>query len=461
MNNVSARDQQGAVEIIPLASPAHATPTFGGMKLQQAALCVVSIALSCASCRKNKDDTPPAVRIVLPVAGSTFAVPDTIAVRVEVADDRQVTGLTVDLLNASNGMVVSGGTRTTTGTGGTYEFNLILTDERLPTGRYTIVARASDGSNDGRGFREVNILEAPLRLRSLFLAPPFGTESTTITRIDSLGQPSTFATVADFNGIAVDNYTQHLFVAGSQHAPFHAFPTSSSANTWQVPATWNDHPEQFTAVTVDPKDRRVYFATRDGFIRGFTGTGAQQFTARCLPDHRCEAIVVMQSEVATWQRAIVGGASRIVTYTVAGTVFEQLPVQHERIALFHLTGTSLVHFANDDGTGLIEDLNISIGGSPDIRSFPGEAIRAAIRLDTNTYIIALTNRLVRFNHPARTTTEITSGLSADALAYDPANGALYIAQGGTMLTMDPNSGAIVGSIATGSPIGHILPLLNR
>lgn len=431
------------------------------MTLHHAALAGLSAAFLLTACRKDKDDTPPTVVILEPVAGTTISIPDTVAVRVQVSDAHAVRSLTVELTDAANATVASAGTLTLDGTGGTYTFSLLLTDERLPGGTCTIAARASDGRNDGRGFREVNILPAPLRLRAVFLAPPFSGSGTTITRIDSLGQLSTFATVQDFNGIAVDSYTQHLFVAGSQYAPFQAFPTSSAAGAWQVSPPANDQPEQFTAVTVDPRDRHVYFATRDGFIRGFTGQGVQQFTAQCLPGHRCEAIATVQNAVATWQRAIVGGASRMVTYTVAGTVLEQLPVQHERIAMFHLTGTSLVHFANEDGTGLIEDLNISLGATPDIHTFTGESIRAAIRIDANTFVVALTNRLVRFDRPARSITEIASGVTADALAYEPANGALYIAQEGTLFSMDPTSGTIVSSLATGSPIGHILPLLNR
>lgn len=388
-------------------------------------------------------------------------VPDTVLVTVQVSDERTITGLTVELQNSGGLTVASGGTRSPNTTAGTFDFALHLTDERLPPGSYTIVARASDGENDARAFLQLHVLEAPLRLRSIFLAPEFSEESTTISRIDSTGTLSTFTTVQDLNGIAVDSYWQHLFVAGSRYAPFQAIPTAASGTPWQTQAPWNDQPQQFAAVTVDPTDDRIYFATRDGFIRGFTGQGAQQFTAHCLPDHRCEAIVVMDNEVATWQRAIVGGAARMVTYTVAGTVFEQMPVQHDRIALFHRMGTSLVHFANNGGSGLVENINISAGGSPDLRSFDGEMIRSVVRLDAHRYIIALTNRLVRWDHQAQQATEIVGGINARALAYDPANGALYVAVGSTLLTVDPNSGSTVGSMATGSAIAHILPLLNR
>lgn len=418
-------------------------------------------ALQGLSCKKDKDETPPVVDILSPSSGATFTIPDTIVVRVQVSDDRSVESLTVELLDPSGSIVASGGSRTIDAASGTCDLALVLTDERTLGGDHTIAARARDGNNDARDFVEVNILEAPLRLRSLFLAPPFSLESTTITRIDSTGAVSTFATVVDFNGIAVDGNTQHLFVAGSRYAPLQAFPTANNALPWQVNAPGSDQPEQFTAVVVDPTDRHLYYATRDGFIRGWTGEGLQRFTAECLPDHRCEAIVVMENEVATWQRAIVGGASRIVTYTQAGTVFEQLPVQHERIALFNRSGSSLLHFANAQGEGLIEDINITAGGSPDIRTFPGEAIRAVVRVNPNQYIVALTNRLVRFDRPSQTIAPLASGISADALAYEEATGSLYIASGSTLITMDANTGTIVATASFGFTIGHILPLLNR
>lgn len=431
------------------------------MTLHHAVLVGLSTTFMLAACRKDKDDTPPTVVILEPVAGTTIAIPDTVVVRVQVSDAYAVHSLTVELTDAANATVASAGTLTLDGTGGTYTFALRLTDERLPGGTYTIVARASDGHNDGRGFMGINMLEAPLRLRALFLAPPFSTNSTTITRIDSLGQPSTFVTVQDFNGIAVDSYLQHLLVAGSQYGPLKAFPTAPGASPWQMPPPANDQPEQFTALCVDPLDRHIYFATRDGFIRGLTGQGAQHFTAQCLPDHRCEAIVALESGIATWQRAIVGGASRMVTYTVAGTVYEQLPVEHERIGLFHRSGSSLIHFANTNGSGLIEHINISDGGSPDIRTFDGESIRAVVRLNAHLYIIALNNRLVRWDHQLQHATPLATGIAAEAMAYDPANGALYIAEGGTLLTMDPNSGTVINSLITATDIGHILPLLNR
>ncbi len=431
------------------------------MRFEQAALYMTLIGSVMLACKKDKDETAPVVRIVSPVAGTTISIPDTFMVRVEVSDENIVEALVIELVDADGRTITSAGSISVNNGSGTYAAELRLSDERVLSGHYTIVARASDGANDGRGFLGINVLATPLRLRAIFLAPPFGTDPVSITRIDSTGNTSTFTTMQDFNGIAVDSYWQHLVVAGSQFAPLQALPTSASSNFWQVNAQANDQSEQFTAVTVDPSDRKLYFAMRDGLIRGFTGEGIQQFTAQCLDGHRCERIVVMENEVATWQRAIVGGASRMVAYSVAGTVVHQVPVEHERVALFHRNGTSLIHFANANGAGLIEDINIAADGTPEVRSFSGERIRAVTRLDASTYVIALTDRLVRFIYTSNTINPLNEGIAADALTYDPATGAVYASEGSTLFTIDPGSGTVVNATSTSTPIAHIIPLLNR
>lgn len=430
------------------------------MRFEQAALCLVLFGSTLPACKKDKDETAPVVRIIAPITGSTISIPDTFTVRVEVSDEHIVEALTIELVDQT-GRSIASGIISVNSSSGSYATELRLSDERVLSGAYTIVARASDGENDGRGFLSVNILEAPLRLRSIFLAPPFSTASVNIIRVDSLGEPSTWTTVQDFNGIAVDNHWQHVVVAGSQFAPLQALPTSWNSSLWQIAPWANDQPGQFTAVTVDPTDRKIYFATRDGFIRGFTGEGVPQFTAECLPGYRCEHIVMMENGLATWQRAIVGGASRLVTYSVAGTVLEQLIMEPECVALFHRSGTSLIHFANTDGSGLVEDINISEGGTPEVRVFTGETIRYVVRLDASNFAVALTDRLVRFNYSTNSVTTISPGLTVDALAFDPAHGALLASQGTLLLTIDPNSGTVVNTTPTSTPIAHILPLLNR
>jgi len=422
---------------------------------------VILLLLCCAGCRKDNDDSAPIVRILSPAAGSSYSIPDTIRVSVSVSDDRTLESLVIEVVDV-NGISIS-----VPVVANLYERNstvdrdLVIDRERTLSGTYTIVARASDGTNDGRAFLDIQVNETPLRLRSIFLAPAFSTASTAIQQVDSTGSVSDWTTVQDLNGIAVDSYSQHLMVAGSQLHPFQALPTAAGSYPWQRPPPANNVPEQFTGLTVDATDGRTYFATRDGFIRGFTGEGAERFTAQTIMGYRCEAIVIMNDKVATWQQAVVGQDKKVVTYSAAGMIMDILQVEHERVALFARTAGSVLHFANESGSGLIEDLNITAGGTPEVRSFAGEAIRAVVRIDANSFVIALPDRLVRFSYASNTVAELAASIVIDALAYDPATGIVFAAQGSNLLSIDPNSGNTTNSVTAGIQIGHILPLRNR
>lgn len=428
---------------------------------QQCRLIAALLVLLCLGCRKDKDETAPKVQFIAPSGGTVFAVPDTIGIRLSVSDDNVVERVTVTLQDANGATVAMAATAVVNASSGTVERTLVVNNERLLSGTYTLVARATDGTNEGRAFHDVTVLEAPLRLRAVYLAPPFTADMATIRKVDSLGTLSDVVTVSDLNGVAVDGFSQHLFVAGYQFAPLQAIPTAAFSTPWLVPVPANNEPEQFTSIALDPSDNGLYFSTRDGFIRGYTGEGVPFFTAQCLTGHRCEAIVVMGDLVATWQRAIVGGAPVVVRYFPSGTVTETLPVAHARVTLFTRTNASLLLFANDNGQGIIEDINIVAAGTPEVRSFNEGEIRAVARLDANNYAVALPSRVLRFNYPTNTIAELATGITANALAYDPASGTLFVAQGSDLLYMDANTGVILNTVATGTAIGHILPLRNR
>ncbi|MCB0769202.1 MAG: hypothetical protein KDC00_02210 [Flavobacteriales bacterium] len=429
--------------------------------LQQRIWLAAMVVLSVAACRKEEDRTPPSIEVLAPASGALFMVPDTIQVTVRLGDERELESVVFQLVDGNGITVGRSVTVPLSGTSTTVSGDLVLSDERLLSGTYVILVRANDGSNDSRAFRDVQVLEAPLRLRSVYLTPPFTAETATIRRIDSLGQLSDWATVADLNGAAVDGYSQHVMLAGSRAAPFSALPTAPWSVPWEFLPPGNDQPEQFTGLTVDPLDGHTYFATRDGFIRGFTGDGAQRFTAQTLMGYRCYAITVLGDRVATWQRAIAQPDQRVVSYTLAGTVLDILPVDQDLVAMFQRTSTSALLFANQDGQGKIVELFISQGGSPILRTFPEGAILATTRMDANTFFLALPDRIVRYRSDDHSVTTVVSSVTGTALAYEPATGTLMIARGGDLLMVDPNNGTIVNTISNGTDIGSVLPLRNR
>ena len=426
----------------------------------RAALILTTLLFSLA-CRKDEDRTAPSVQILQPAPNAQLQVPDTLIVQVQVSDERTVERVVIDVLDGQGIPIVPSAVVQVNSSSRMVYAEFRLTDERIRSGDHTIIARASDGSNEGRGFRTIAIAETPLRSRMVFVAPPFSEGSITIQRVDSTGVLGFFQQVQDFAGIAVDSDSQHLMVAGSRFTPFQAFPTAPYSGIWTVLPPGNDVPGQFTSLSVDPSDDRTYLASRDGVIRGYTGEGAQQFNALCLDAFRCDAVLAVDDRIVTWQRAIASPVERIITYAVAGTVRETFPIEMQRLAWFRRTTDRVVLFGNIGEEAVIRDLNIPEGGTPVRRVFDNGPMRLAIQLSSNEYLVALQDRIVRYQYQTDMVSTVATGINADAMAYDRATGILLVGEGQDLKSVDPNSGQVIGSLPTGSPIGHILPLANR
>lgn len=416
--------------------------------------------LLCGACKKDEAGTPPVVEILLPGAASTVSVPGTITVRVAVSDDHAVETVSITL-NAADGIPIAPTISVAVGaSSATIERQLSVTDERIASGNYTLTVRAQDGENETRAYRGITVQAAPLRLRAVFIVPPAGTVPATITRIDSVGGVSAWTPLSEANNAAVDGYSQHLFVAGGTNGPLSALATANSSSAWQV-ANQNTLPiPYFTGLSVDPADGRVYASTNDGTIRGWTGTGAQTFTAQAMAAFRPFASVVSDGELVSEQRGIVLPERRLVTYAMPhGAQLTHHPLDLEVVALFNRNDRVMV-FGNRDGDGVVQERNLATGGVFEMQVFPGTPLRAVTSLDENTFILALPGEMTRFNASTTAVAGI-SAFTADALAYEAATGTLYAGAGSTLQLMDPANGAVTGTFALGTPIGHILPLLNR
>jgi hypothetical protein len=432
------------------------------MRDQHRLLLLVLLLVVALGCRKDKDDTPPTVRILAPGSGMSISVPDTLTVRVEVADDRIVRSVVISLNDVNGIPVAQPVTVTVDAPSAVIERDLVVADERLGSGTYTLTARATDGSNERNAFRSIQVQAAPLRLRALFITPPFGNQGGVVQRVDSTGVMSAFTTVQDLNGAAIDSYHQRLILAGSASAPLVAIPTAAGAGSWQQPNLNAESIPYFEGLRVDPTDGRIYFATNDGFIRGFTGTGSQTYTAQALQSFRAMRMVVVGERLVSVQQSISLPERRLVTQAYAsGALIGQFALDLDVVGMYRRTDQHALIFGNRDGTGVIQDRNVQEGGSFEPREFAGTVITATERLDDNTWVIALAGQLIRYGHSSNSISPLANGFTATTLAYEAATGTLYAGVDDQLITLDPLTGAMTGTYSMPGGVGRILPLLNR
>lgn len=419
-------------------------------------------ALSIAACRKDLDTTAPKVTILLPGAGTTLSIPDTLTVRVRVEDDSGLKSVWMALTDVNGVPVAPAVLVPVDGSSAMIERDISVLDERITSGMYTLTVRADDETNTGSAFRPVNVQAAPLRLRAVYLTTPFGGTPATITRIDSLGGQSTFLTMADVNGGTAVGRTRHVVLAGGQSAPLLGVPTWSGAGNWQV-ANQNALAQPFFRhLRLDPTDGRVYFGTNDGFIRGFMGSGSQTFTAQTQAGFLSIATAVVGDRLMVAEQAISLPERRMVSYTyTSGIPLAWHPLDLDVRHLDKRSSSTALVFGDRAGEGVIQERDVMQGGVFEMRVFSEGGIRSVARLNGDAWAVALPDKIVRFHYPTNTVVTLAQGISATWLAYEEATGRIYAAQDATVHLIDPGTGQQVGTISAPHPIGAVLPLLNR
>ncbi len=427
---------------------------------QQRALAVGFSLLLLTGCKKDEDNTPPSVSILAPVAGSTVALPDTILVRVQMSDNERVEHLTVVVADGSGNPVCPSVTRDV-GVGSiTLDVAVPVTSERIESGNYQLIARVSDGGSDGTAFSTLLLNAVPLRLRSVFIAPPSTTAGPVpLIRIDSTGAQSTWTSLGDLGGTAID--LDHVYTAGWNSGALVRHDVNSGSNSILWANQSSGGVRYFFGATIDPRDDRLYVGTRDGYLRGWNTAGSATFTAMLPSGWYSERTASLETAVASAAVNSPGSERRLITFDrTNGVLISQFASDIEPLELFAKDASHVVVFGTRNGAGIITERNVLAGGAFEMRTFPDEPILAVARIDANNFIIALPSGLKRFNLSSNSVVGL-SGSQAGALAYDSATGALFVGIGQELLTLDANTGAVVATTTLPITVGRILTLDNR
>ncbi|MBL7981096.1 MAG: hypothetical protein JNL52_04720 [Flavobacteriales bacterium] len=436
------------------------------MNASRALLYLAAVLLVFSSCRKDKDDQdPPTVSFIAPMEGSTLAVPDTFLVSVSVSDNKEVRSVSVQLLNSSGIPVLPTVTRSVNAASALVSVAMILTSEQLVSGTYSLEVRASDGSNDGRAFRTIYIQGAPWRLRSVYITSPIGAPGNAlISCIDSVGQLSTWSLSPELGGAAIDARSQLLFTCGTFTGALMAQLVGPGGAGWTTPNLHSGAGSipYFLGLRLDPSDGRLYTGTEDGRIRGWTAEGSSTFNATTVPGNLSHATAVVGGKVISEQVGTGSGLRALVTHAYSsGALLGQFALNMDVLEIYARNDQNALLFGTRDGLGVIQDRNVDLGGTFEIREFAEGPIHAVAQLNTNTYIIAYGDRLARWSYQTDDLSTLATGITAQALAYEPATGALYVGVGNELRRMDPNTGALVDATSLQHPVGAILPLRNR
>jgi hypothetical protein len=412
-----------------------------------------------SACRKEMDREAPSVVILSPADGSVVQVPDTLEIALELRDDLQLRSVNASLTDAQGVPVAGTVTRSVDGTYARLSLSLPVTDETLVGGTLTLTVRASDGRNDGRAFRTVTLLPAPLQRLAVLLAPPPGTTGV-VFRFDPVTGSEAWYGPADIGPLLAIG--TDVFLAGSDQGPLQRRSYTGSWSTLAAngtPAT-SGRPF-FRGLGHAPFDDRVYIGMDDGRVAGYLRSGTQVFNGWSFPGTVSHALLPLADRVVSSAFDEVGNTWRLTEHAyVSGDALTWRPLDHACIALRGAGGQRVLSFGNGNGAMVIRSIYMAQGGTISEADVPGILLYDVVSTSTGDHFLATSSGIKRYR-TSTGLTDLADGGPVQSIAYDDAAGSLWALMDGQIKQVSPTSGAVLGSWTVPAGMAQLEVVLNR
>jgi hypothetical protein len=424
---------------------------------------LVILPLVTLSCRKEEDGERPSVSITSPANGFALSIPDTLRVEASYRDDRIVESLTISILGPNGLPARPRMVLPVDQVSGSVGVDLVLDDERNLTGTYSLSVTANDGRNSSSDQRDLNITEAPLRLKAIFAITTPSINQVDVFRVDKNNMATLFASyLQDLNGAAIDSYNGKLYIAGGAEGDFLAVDANTGNQVWSLGNNNIFPAAYFTNVLQSDEPRRVYVSRLiESDISGYNSSGMLEMNAQSLFNYKPLVLADLGDRLISEQKENSTEARRLVVYNNStGALLEEQDLEVELISIQGVDNSHVLLFGEKSGAGTIEYRDLSSatgidlqGGLPFIQCV-GEA-------PEGVYFIGLAGAILRYQHPNNSLVDLTTSTGANYLAYDRANGTLLVAQGSELRFLNASSGALNSTVGFPGAVRLILPYYNR
>ncbi len=411
------------------------------------------------ACRKEIDSEAPVVTILQPSDGVVVQVPDTLMIDVEVRDNEQLRSVSAALTDEQGVPLTGTVTRSLDGTYVRMSISLPVSDETLQGGSLYLTMRASDGRNDGRAFRQVSVLPAPLRRLAILLAPAPGT-SGTVFRFDPLTGSEAWHGPADIGPLLAVG--PNVFLAGSDQAPLQRRSFTGNWSTLAVNGTPASSARPFfRGLGHAPSDDRIYVGMDDGRVAGYLKSGVQVFNGWSFPGTVSHALLPLEDRVVSGAFDEVGDAWRLTEHAyVSGDPLTWRPLDHACVALRIASGERVLSFGNNNGAMAIRSIYMVQGGTISEVDVPGILLNAVASSTGGDHFLATSNGIKVYRTSTGLTDLADTGPVQD-IVLDDAAGSLWALTDGQLNQVSPTNGAIVGTWTIPAGMAQVEVVLNR
>ncbi len=388
------------------------------------------------ACKKKKD-TPqdtvyPVITINKPVPASTFNMFDTIRVNVHVSDDNTLEEVTVSLTDLNHIPVQSTVSYTPNAASWDIDIGYELYEYHLPSGYYYIAIHASDGINNINSARKIYINASPIIKQGYYIFTGTGIQHQVLKLDTNFSQNNSITRNGPYNGSALSNYYQRLYVNGSSgNQEFDAYNCITNQLSWDIPNSGAGAP-YFTWCDTDGKN--AFLGYYDGrLIRyDYTSTATTNYNYTNSDYSPLYGSVVAGKYIVHYRSRVLPGSRKLVVFDLnSGTALKETNVNFNTLGIFEKSPTEAYVLGNDDNNiGRVFVLTIASGSMYEPINLNSAKILSCCITNSNTLLISMSdNEIYGYDYAGNNLISVLSGFQASRIRYSTSESRVYISGG--------------------------------
>ncbi len=341
------------------------------------------------SCRKDKENLPPEISVLLPQAGILLNATDSVQVKVDVSDDSGPLSVSVYIADGSNTSLTNPMVRTSSDNKISINELYVFNNKYIESGNYFLVIHVEDGKNQVNKFISVSITGISLELTSVYV----GVEDLSGLKIfcrDTSGAYSQVSFVpGTYEDFMINNYSQQLYLLG----------TNGCLSCYSLPALqkeWESCGLSITGNTFNGQlmeyNFHTYVTDANGYIKAFDKEGVLR-KAFSLPSGSPERFNFCDSKLLISVFDYQTLKRYIQVLSLSGGVLNTYQVNFNPGRFYVYSTNTVMVFCESSGQSLMKTYNTEINYLyPFGTGFPEHFIDA-IETPDNQYLLSTSDNL--------------------------------------------------------------------
>ncbi len=426
---------------------------------------VIILSSVFVSCKKDKDELPPEITITLPAEGTYFDVLDTITISAIVTDETTLEYIKVQLVDENLIPVLN--TVSIYPESKTYDINIDypIYDKMLEGGKYYILVQAMDGSNTTNLYRRINIDAIPLKYQYLCVITKSGSSTVPVYKVDS-SFTSTYKFTADMDYAAsmVNSKYDYLAIAGRYIDGVNLYNLTTCTQQGSTIPSGVGNPDNFYFENLYLNDW-LYVSFYSGKIDAFDDNSSLQLRINLdnsiHSDFYPAKIIKIDNYLVMELKDVYNTYKYLAVYYYSSQVFwHQKLIDYSVVELFE-KGDSVIVFANNDNTGIINIYSIDGNTLSEPVSVPSGFIYSVAQVDETNFLIAHETGILKFNSYDKSLSSFKTGIQPGKIAYESLSGYVYTAESNEVKAYLYPGGTFINSVTVPDSIVNIHLVYNK